>query len=81
MIATVQFGFVVIGEASLSFLGLGVPTGTASWGATIANGREYLDSAWWISTIPGVALVILVTAAGILGDRLRDVLDPHHVNS
>lgn len=79
VIATVQFGLVVVAEASLSFLGLGIPTGTASWGTTIANGRDYLDTAWWIATMPGIALVILVTCAGILGDRLRDILDPQHV--
>lgn len=79
VIATVQFGLVVVAESSLSFLGLGVPISTASWGATIANGRDYLDTAWWISAMPGIALVVLVTAAGIVGDRIRDILDPRSV--
>jgi peptide/nickel transport system permease protein len=47
-----------------------------SWGLTIANGRDYLATAWWISTIPGIALVLLVLSAGLLGDRMRDQLDP-----
>lgn len=80
VIATVQFGLVVVAEASLSFLGLGVPSNVASWGSTIANGRDYLDTAWWISAMPGIALVILVTAAGIVGDRVRDLLDPRSVS-
>ena len=74
--ATVQVGLMIVAEASLSFLGLGVPASTASWGATIANGREYLNSAWWIATIPGLALASVVLTLGILGDALRDKLDP-----
>ena len=74
--ATVQVGLMIVAEASLSFLGLGVPPSTASWGTTIANGREYLNSAWWIATLPGVVLALVVLALGILGDQLRDRLDP-----
>lgn len=74
--ATVQVGLMIVAEASLSFLGLGVPANVASWGATIANGREYLNSAWWISTIPGLALAFVVLTLGTLGDALRDKLDP-----
>lgn len=77
IIATAEFGLVVLAEAGLSFLGLGTPAGTPSWGLTIANGRSYLTSAWWISAVPGLALATLVMCVGTLGDALRDRLDPH----
>ncbi|WP_210418250.1 ABC transporter permease [Ruania zhangjianzhongii] len=69
--ATVQVGLMVIAEASLSFLGLGVPLDQASWGSIIANGRDYLSSAWWIAAFPGLALVILVVATGMATDGKR----------
>ncbi len=74
--ATVQVGLVMVAEASLSFLGLGVPVDTASWGATVSVGRDYLGSAWWISTMPAAALALVVTAVGVIGDGFRDVSDP-----
>lgn len=77
VIATVEFGLVILAEAGLSFLGLGTPEALPSWGLTIAAGRDYLVSAWWISAIPGLALVLVVVAVGSFGDRLRDYLDPH----
>ena len=77
VIATVEFGLVILAEAGLSFLVLGTPAAMPSWGLTISTGRDYLDSAWWISAIPGLALVFVVVAVGSLGDRLRDLLDPH----
>lgn len=77
VVATVELGMVIITEAALSFLGLGTPTATPSWGLTIANGRGYLADAWWISTLPGIALSLLVVACGVVGDELRDRLDPH----
>ncbi len=70
--ATLNLGRVVLVEASLSFLGLGVPAPTASWGATIALGREWLHSAWWISTFPGLALVALVIGLELLGGAIRE---------
>jgi peptide/nickel transport system permease protein len=76
VLVTTQFGLVIVAEAALSYLGLGTPQSVPSWGLIIANGRDYLTTAWWISTIPGVALVLLVLCAGLLGDRLRDQLDP-----
>jgi peptide/nickel transport system permease protein len=76
VIATVEFGQVILAEAALSFLGVGVPLGTPSLGSTISNGTQYLATAWWISTLPGIALLILVLATGILGDALRDRFDP-----
>lgn len=76
VLATVETGLVIIAEASLSFLGLGTPPENPSWGLTIANGRDYLSNAWWISTIPGIALSLLVLSLGLFGDQLRDELDP-----
>ena len=76
VVATVEFGHVVLLEAALSFLGVGVPLGVPSLGSTIHNGTAYLGTAWWISTLPGIALAILVLATGVLGDALRDRFDP-----
>lgn len=77
VIATLEVGLVMISEASLSFLGLGTPPDQASWGLIIANGRGYLDTAWWIAAMPGLALSSVVVAVAMLGDRLRDYVDPH----
>jgi peptide/nickel transport system permease protein len=76
VISTVEVGLVIISEASLSFLGLGTPPDQPSWGLIVANGRAYLNTAWWISTMPGIALSLVVLAVGSFGDRLRDFLDP-----
>ncbi|MEV0267941.1 ABC transporter permease [Hamadaea sp. NPDC050747] len=76
VVATVELGHVILAEASLSFLGLGSPASTPSWGVTIAHGRDYLSHAWWISTIPGIGLALLVISFGVLGDALRDRFDP-----
>ena len=76
VILTVEFGQVILAEAALSFLGVGVPLGVPSLGSTIANGTAHMTTAWWISTLPGVALLILVLATGILGDAIRDHYDP-----
>lgn len=76
VLATLDIAVVVIAEASLSFLGLGVEAGTTSWGAMIADGRNYLAIAWWLCTVPGIALLVLALAANLLGDWLRDRLDP-----
>lgn len=76
VIATVELGHVILAEAALSFLGVGAPFGTPSLGSTISAGTQHLASAWWISTIPGVLLLVLVLATGVLGDALRDRFDP-----
>ncbi len=76
VVGTVEFGLVIISEASLSFLGLGTTDAMPSWGLIIANGRDYIPGAWWISTFPGIALAVVMVAIGVLGDRLRDRLDP-----
>jgi len=76
VLATLDFGFVIIIESGLSFLGLGVPPQIPSWGGMLADGRNILNLAWWISTFPGLAIVATVTAFNLLGDWLRDKLDP-----
>jgi peptide/nickel transport system permease protein len=69
-LATTEFAGAVLAEAALSFLGLGLPSHSVSWGQTIAAGKEYLASAWWISALPGIALAVLVICVGFTGDRL-----------
>jgi peptide/nickel transport system permease protein len=76
VILSVEFGQVILAEAALSFLGVGVPLGTPSLGATISAGTAHLTTAWWISTFPGIVLLILVLATSILGDAIRDRSDP-----
>ena len=76
VLLTLQVGFLIIVESSLSFLGAGVPPPTAAWGSMVASGRDYIVSAWWVSAIPGVAIMLLVIAFNMLGDWLRDRLDP-----
>lgn len=73
---TAQIGLAMVAEASLSFLGLGVPVTQASWGSTISNGRDYLASAGWISTLPGILLAVVVVAVGVVSDAYRDFTDP-----
>ena len=76
VVATLEFGLMVLFEAGLSFLGLGVQPPTASWGAMLSTGRNYIANAWWIATFPGLALFLLVLSINIIGDHVRDRLDP-----
>lgn len=76
VVATVRMAHVIILEASLSFLGLGVQPPTASWGSMVADGREFLLGAWWVSTFPGIAILLLVLAINIVSQSLRDAFDP-----
>jgi ABC-type dipeptide/oligopeptide/nickel transport system permease subunit len=76
VLGTLRMGFMIIMEASLSFLGLGIQPPTPAWGSMVAAGRDYLLTAWWVSTLPGVAIVILVLAINVFGEGLRDILDP-----
>ncbi len=66
----------IISGAALSFLGLGIKPPTADWGEMLSNGRSYINAAWWLSTFPGIAIMILVVSINLLGDGLRDALDP-----
>jgi len=76
VIATLQVGVVILLESSLSFLGAGVPPPTPAWGSMVADGRDRLAEAWWISTMPGLAILLTVMALNLFGDWLRDTLDP-----
>ena len=76
VIATLELARAIVLEATLSFLGLGIQPPTPSWGGMVQEGREYLDSAWWISTFPGIVLMITSIVVSRTGDWLRDVLDP-----
>ena len=76
VLLTLQVGWVIIVEASLSFLGAGIPPPTPAWGAMVADGREYVDTAWWVSAFPGIAIMLTVIAFNLVGDWLRDALDP-----
>lgn len=76
VLLTLHIGFVIIVEASLSFLGAGIPPPTPSWGQMVADGRSYIASAWWLSVVPGAAIMLVVLAFNLFGDWLRDWLDP-----
>lgn len=76
VLATLQVGTVIVLEASLSFLGVGVPPPTPSWGSMVSDGRNFIASAWWVSLIPGLAVLVVVMSANMLGDALADHLNP-----
>jgi len=76
VLATLQVGFVILLESSLSFLGAGIPRPTPAWGLMVADGRELIVTAWWISMFPGLAIMLTVLSLNLLGDWLRDHLDP-----
>ena len=76
VIATLMLGRVIIFESALSFLGLGVQPPTPSWGIMLADGRQYLTYAWWLATFPGIAIMGVVLGTNLVGDWLRDFLDP-----
>jgi peptide/nickel transport system permease protein len=74
--ATLRVAYVILVEAGLSYLGVGVPPPTASWGSMVADGRPYLFTAWWISLFPGLFIFLTVTTYNLVGDGLRDAFDP-----
>jgi peptide/nickel transport system permease protein len=78
VVATLELGVVIVTEASLSFLGLGADASQPSWGSMLADGRAYVTQAWWLATLPGVAIFVVVLSVNVLGDALRDALDPRH---
>lgn len=76
VLATLQVGVVILEESSLSFIGAGIPRPNPSWGVMVADGRDQILTAWWVSLFPGVAILLVVLALNLLGDWLRDFLDP-----
>jgi len=74
--ATLDLGYVILTAASLSFIGFGVPPGEPEWGRMIADGRQHMRTAWWVITFPGLAILLTVLGFNLLGDGIRDVLDP-----
>jgi peptide/nickel transport system permease protein len=76
VLATLQVGTVIILESSLSFLGVGLPATTPSWGIMVADGRSYIVSAWWLCVVPGLAILFTVLSFNLLGDALNDYLNP-----
>ena len=76
VVATLELAFMIIYESALSFLGLGVQPPTPTWGWMLADGRNYVATAWWLATFPGLAIMLTVLAVNLLGDWLRDTLDP-----
>jgi len=76
VLATLQVGYVILLEAALSFLGVGIPPPTPVWGTMVSDGRTVLNSAWWVATFPGIAISLVVLSLNLFGDWLRDKLDP-----
>jgi peptide/nickel transport system permease protein len=76
VLCTLQVGQVILFEASLSFLGLGIQQPDISWGLMLSDARQYIDTAWWAITMPGIAIMLTCLAANLVGDWLRDLLDP-----
>jgi peptide/nickel transport system permease protein len=76
VVATFSLARVIVAEASLAFLGLGMPAPTPSWGAMLDEGRNYLTTGWWLALFPGLAILVLVLGINVVGDWLRDALDP-----
>ncbi len=79
VVASFSTAQAILTQAALSFLGVGIDASVPSWGAMLNDGREYLQSAWWIATFPGVAIAITVLGVNLLGDWLRDILDPRSI--
>jgi peptide/nickel transport system permease protein len=76
VVATLELANVIILEAALSFLGVGIGPPEVSWGTMLADGRDYLTTEWWISTLPGIAIAVTILGVNLVGDWVRDVLDP-----
>lgn len=76
VVATAEFGLMILFEAGLSFLGLGIQPPTPSWGSIMSAGRQYVERAWWLTLFPGACLFLLVLSVNMFGDWLRDRLDP-----
>ncbi len=78
VLATFTLGTAIVMESGLSFVGLGVPSATPTWGKMLSEGRDYMQTAWWLTVFPGAAIFLLVLSINILGEHLRDKIDPKH---
>jgi ABC-type dipeptide/oligopeptide/nickel transport system permease subunit len=76
VLVTLRMGTLILSEAALSYLGLGIQPPTPAWGSMVSDGRDHLMTSWWVSTLPGVAILVLVMSINLFGEGLRDVLDP-----
>lgn len=76
VLSTLQVGWIIVLEATLSFLGAGIPPPKPSWGVMVADGRAVIASAWWVSALPGLTLLLVVLSVNLVGDAVRDLLDP-----
>jgi peptide/nickel transport system permease protein len=76
VIASLRVGSLILSEASLSFLGAGIPSPTPAWGLMISEGRAYVDTAWWSTVVPGISIMLVIISLSFFGDWLRDRLDP-----
>ena len=76
VLASLRIGGLILAEASLSYLGVGVPSRYPSWGNMISDGREFLDTAWWVSFFPGFCIFLVVMSFNFIGDWVRDKTDP-----
>lgn len=76
VLSTLQIGWTILVEASLSFLGAGIPPPTPTWGGMVAEGRKFIETLWWVSLFPGGAIMLVVLSFNMIGDWIRDVLDP-----
>ncbi|MFI2664248.1 ABC transporter permease [Micromonospora carbonacea] len=81
VVATLEIGVVIVTEASLSFLGLGVDAAQPTWGSMLADGKAYVATAWWLALLPGLMIFLIALAVNIVGDALRDLLDPRTKSS
>jgi peptide/nickel transport system permease protein len=81
VLASFNLAYAILLEAGLSFVGLGLNTDAPSWGVMLANGREYVATAWWLATFPGLCIFLIVLSVNILGDYARDVLDPRSIDN
>lgn len=77
VLLTFNIAFAIVMEAGLSFVGLGIPGEYSSWGDMLSSGRQYVDTAWWLATFPGTSIFLITLAINLLGDYLRETLDPH----
>jgi peptide/nickel transport system permease protein len=72
VLATTALAYAIVAESSLSFLGVGIPASTPSWGGMLADGRQYVDTAWWLATFPGLCILVTALTVNVLGDLIRD---------